>query len=67
MVICDRCQAKATEQITFASTDERIDLCDSCSYEVKEFANTEKQGIVDGIKKIAEKLTKSVENSTNKE
>jgi hypothetical protein len=38
MRICDRCgPVPATEQIRFKTTDERKDLCKSCSEEVREF------------------------------
>jgi len=42
MKICDRCQNRghttlAVEQITFASTDEKKDLCKSCLEDVREF------------------------------
>jgi hypothetical protein len=40
MRVCDRCgPVPATEQIRFKSTDERKDLCQSCSEEVREFVS----------------------------
>ena len=30
LIICDKCQAAAADQLIFKSDDERIDLCLSC-------------------------------------
>lgn len=43
MRICDRCMAKSTEQITFESDDQRIDLCESCRQDVLELISSRPQ------------------------
>jgi ribosomal protein L37AE/L43A len=58
MRICDRCQAAATDRITFESTDEKIDLCDSCSYDIRELAGTPKDGLLKLLKNKVKDLTK---------
>lgn len=41
MKICDRCQAKATEELRFAVSQERFDLCESCKGLVTDIINGE--------------------------
>lgn len=41
MKICDRCQAKATDEVKFLMTQERFDLCESCKGLVVDLINGE--------------------------
>lgn len=42
MRICDRCHAKATDQIIFQKDDEKIDVCESCREEARALLRTPK-------------------------
>jgi protein-arginine kinase activator protein McsA len=36
MIICDRCQTLAVDQIIFKMDDQRFDVCESCKQEILE-------------------------------
>ncbi len=62
MRICDRCHAKATDEISIQSTSEHFDLCSSCLYKIIEVIN-DKESIID---KVSKKLTKPLKKGTKK-
>jgi|WetSurMetagenome_2_1015567.scaffolds.fasta_scaffold486088_3 hypothetical protein len=41
MKICDRCQAKAVDEVKFLMTQERFDLCESCKGLIVDIINGE--------------------------
>lgn len=43
MIICDICQAIATDQIVFKKTDEKFDLCESHSQLVRELITSKEK------------------------
>jgi hypothetical protein len=68
MKICDKCYSltgdstPATEQIIFVISDERFDLCTSCSGEIRDFING--GGSFVAKKKRKRETTRNVKNKS---